>query len=172
MSTRYIRIAILTVVYLAIEGTTIYALLFTDYTATGKHLYTIDSIRILGKAYTLRNPESSTTTGVIFEDLSRHNFQLSGTAWASTINQSFLLDTLQYSQTVLTIQTDKEGFNTYSRNGANQTISILGLSIDSKPQISTEQIPVLEKARDLNWTVLTSIGYLVGLLVLLFKTRQ
>lgn len=149
-----------------------YGLLTEKYKVSEKNLVRLDSIRILGKAYQLSDENSYQASSVEFEDLHQKSFRIGAPALAAAVHRQFLLDTLQYSATVMTIYTDKEGAAIYHSASDQSTINVYGLEINHIPQIETSKITGDQKGSLLFSLATYSILYVGALLLIFFRGNR
>ena len=75
-------------------------------------LYRLDSVQMLSRAFTIGGPKSGTTWE--FRDKKFRTFSISGSTNYDATKSKELYDTLQDSDLIMTIFTDKNGFVDYN----------------------------------------------------------
>lgn len=135
---------------------------------TKSDLYKLDSVKMLERAYYVHSAKMS-TSGIEFEDSRYKSFRITGSSWNTIINRNELYDTLQYSQTYLTIFTNKEGFKNYYSKNNNDKIDVLGLDIGIKSYIKLNELNDDDKKRKYEMMLFFSFFYVIFLLIHFYR---
>src|SRR6201999_1861614 len=98
-----------------------------SYMIDESHLYELDSIKILDKAYYYAGGKND-SRHYEFEDVNEIPFIIDGNEYNSIINKNFIYDTLQYSNTSLTVYTDKDGYENYLKGNKSTNIQVYQFS--------------------------------------------
>jgi len=121
-----------TAIYLTVLLLAVIPLVDKSYILKSSDIFKIDSVKILSRAYYLTHSKNSSKSTLEFEDLTLKTFRLESLNLDAPEDLKTLYDTLQYSKTVLTIYTDKEGLENYRNQNNDSNIPVLNISIGDK----------------------------------------
>jgi hypothetical protein len=106
-----------------------------SYAVNKKDIFKIDSVRMLSRAFLLTGKNNR---GIEFEDEKRKTFIISGTRY-DVISEK-LYDTLQYSDLVMSVFTDKTGAEKYRNKDNNDKIEVYNIQIGETSFIDLNRI--------------------------------
>jgi hypothetical protein len=151
-----IIISLLFVVFITTE---IFKLKNKTYSIKESELYKLDSIKLMDKAYLFR---AGKNTSDRYEFVDKNDFPfIIDQSYNSIINKSQTYDTLQYSTTVLTVYTDKEGYENYSKGNKSTDIEVYQFAIGNKKYIDIEKLNNFKREVINELLIFFSIIYLI-----------
>lgn len=106
-----------------------------SYAVNKKDIFKIDSVRMLSRAFFLIGKNNR---GIEFEDEKRKTFIISGTRY--DVRSEKLYDTLQYSDLVISVFTDKTGVENYRNKDSNDKIEVYNIQIGETSFIDLNRI--------------------------------
>ncbi|RYE02199.1 MAG: hypothetical protein EOP50_00625 [Sphingobacteriales bacterium] len=133
--------------------------------------FRLDSVRMLERAYSLTAARSSVISAYEFQDESHHNFRLEEPYLSGIISGSRLYDTLQYSNLVMTIVTDKEGFKNFQRP-SKDPISIHGIKVGGMDFIDSRRVKAQVRKAARDTSIFSALVYIVVICVYFYKRRR
>jgi hypothetical protein len=129
-------------------------------------LYKLDSIKLLSKAYNIEGPKS--VTSYIFDDETFKTFIIAGMA-----DISFeLKEKLKFSETVMTIYTDKEGYENYLKKDNKNEITVFELIINNKKYIDADDININREKQKKISIYVYSFLYLLFLIIHFYRVTK
>ncbi|SHG05162.1 hypothetical protein SAMN02745131_04190 [Flavisolibacter ginsengisoli DSM 18119] len=153
-----------TIIYLAICISQIIVLLNKSYVLTKSDLFHIDSVRMLSRAYIIGGGKSSSKS-IQFGDETYKTFWITSSRYLAVNDFSRLYDTLQYSDLVMKIYTDKEGYNNYFDKKNKDKIEVYGIEVGNTSYIPLDDINEEESGRRTSILIFFTIAYFIFVLV-------
>ena len=146
------------------------ALITKSYRITTTDLYRLDSIKMLSRAFTISSGMDKPRS-YEFEDEHYKTFSISGSSFTAITNDlsSELYDTLQYSELVVTIYTDKYGFKNYLNKENIDKIKVFGIKVGSRSYIDLKDINAEEKKGRISFLIFSAIAYIIFLIIHLYR---
>lgn len=129
-------------------------------------LYKLDSIKMLSKAERIGGPKSGHS--IVFDDETFMSFQIAGMADLS----SELNEKLKFSETIMTIYTDKVGYENYLKKDNSNRIKVFELEIGNKKYINIENINDNRRKSNYQLLFIFSLLYLVFLIIHFFRVTR
>ena len=120
-------------------------------------LFKIDSVKMLSRAYIIGGGKSSKS--IEFDDENRKTFSISGPRHSALSKKSRLYDTLQYSGLIMSVLTDKEGFDRFKNKKNSEKINVYDIQIGGTSFINLEEVNNKEYDRRLSLVIFFSIAY-------------
>jgi hypothetical protein len=156
-----------TLIYLCTISSLVISFASKSYVINNSELYKIDSVKMLDRAFYLTASKSSSKSGIEFEDLKYKTFRIEGSSWNALREKKNLYDTMQYSSLIMTIYTDKQGYNNYVNKNDDSKIKVFGLKIANKDFINLDDVNVDAKGRIFFIIIILSVLYLLFILLYL-----
>jgi hypothetical protein len=156
-----------TVIYLAILIFQISILQNKSYVLTKADLFTLDSVRMLSRAYIIGKSRA-----IKFDDETNKTFWISGSRNSAVADFSKLYDTLQYSELVMKIYTDKTGYNNYIDKQNSNPIEVYGIEIGNKSYISLSGVNKNQRQGEITILIFCSVVYCIFLSIHLIRVLR
>lgn len=137
-----------------------------SYAVNKKDIFKIDSVRMLSRAFLLTGKNSR---GIEFEDEKRKTFIISGTRYG--VMPDKLYDTLQYSDLVMSVFTDRTGFENYHNKDNADKIEVYNIQIGETLFIDLNRINKQEEDKRRSTIIFLSAAYCFAL-VYYFRQRK
>jgi hypothetical protein len=153
-----------TIIYLTICIFQIVALVNKTYVLTKSDLVPIDSVRMLSRAYIIGGGKSSSKS-IEFDDETYKTFWITSSRYLAVNDFSMLYDTLQYSDLVMKLYTDKEGYNNYFDKNNKDKIEVYGIEVGNTSFIPLDDINKEERGRRTSILIFFTIAYFIFVLV-------
>lgn len=153
-----------TIIYLTICIFQIVSLSGKSYVLTKSDLFPIDSVRMLSRAY---KGGVKTTSDIYFDDETYKTFWITGSRYHAIADTeiSSLYDTLQYSDLVMKIYTDKEGYKNYFDKNNKGKIEVYGIEIGGREYISLAKVNKEEREGKNSILIFFTIAYCIFVLI-------
>jgi hypothetical protein len=160
-----------TITYLTICIFQITALSRKSYVLTKSDLFPIDSVRMLSRAY---KGGTKTTTDIHFDDETYKTFWITGSRYQAITDTeiSKLYDTLQYSDLVMKIYTDKEGYKNYFDKNNKDKIEVYGIEIGGREYIPIDKVNKDEREGRISILIFFTIAYCIFILIHLVRVLR
>jgi hypothetical protein len=147
-----------TIIYLTISIFQIIALSSKSYVITKSDLFRIDNVRMLSRAYIIGGGKSSSKS-IQFEDEAYKTYWITSSRYLAVNDFSKLYDTLQYSDLVMRIYTDKEGYNNYFDKRKKDKIEVYGIEVGNTSYIPLDDINKEERGRRTSILIFFTVAY-------------
>ena len=121
----------------------------------------LDQRKIVGRG--------KTGSAIEFRDECWKTFRISGSAKRAIEEQEELLDTMRYSNLVMSIWTDREGFQRYHAANDDDIIEVYGISIGDKSYINLDEINAAERKGIIELLIFCSVGYIIFLSIHFYR---
>ena len=164
-----IFLLISTVVAFLICVTQISSLNSKSYILKQPDFFNIDSVKMLTRAFIIADGGKSSSKSIEFEDESRKTFSISSSRYSALSKKSSLYDTLQYSGLVMTIFTDKEGYDGYYNKNDSDKIEVYDIQIGGKSFINLAEVNSKEYDSRFSTIIFISIVYGICLIFYFYK---
>jgi hypothetical protein len=135
-----------------------------SYVLTKSDLFPIDSVRMLSRAYIIGGGKSSSKS-IQFDDETYKTFWITSSRYLAVNDFSRLYDTLQYSDLVMKIYTDKEGYKNYFDKKNKDKIEVYGIEVGNTSYIPLDDINKEERGRRTSILIFFTIAYFIFVLV-------
>jgi hypothetical protein len=134
-------------------------------------LFPIDSVRMLSRAY---KGGTKTTTDIHFDDETYKTFWITGSRYQAITDTeiSKLYDTLQYSDLVMKIYTDKEGYKNYFDKNNKDKIEVYGIEIGGREYIPIDKVNKDEREGRISILIFFTIAYCIFILIHLVRVLR
>lgn len=153
-----------TIIYLMICIFQIVALVSKSYVLSKSDLFPIDNVRMLSRAYIIGGGKSSSKS-IQFDDETYKTFWITSSRYLAVNDFSKLYDTLQYSDLVMKIYTDKEGYNNYFDKRNKDKIEVYGIEVGNTSYIPLDDINKEERGRRTSILIFFTVAYCIFVLV-------
>lgn len=154
-----------TVIYLTICIFQVPALISKSYILTKPDVFSIDSVQMLSRAFKVSNGTKTPSHSIEFQDEKYKTFSIDGIYYDAIVDREELYDTLQYSELVMQIFTDKNGYRNYFEKRNNDKIKVYGIKVGNKSYMSLDNINKKERGRRISILIYFSVAYCIFLLI-------
>ncbi len=155
-----------TSLYIYLMGSLLMEIKTKSYFINRTELYKLDPVKLLSKAYDVGGPKSGTS--YIFDDETFKTFVIAGMADIS----SELREKLKFSETVMTVYTDKEGYENYFKKDSKNEIKVFELIIGNKRYIDADNISINRGEQKNISLYVYSFLYLLFLIVHFYRVTR
>jgi hypothetical protein len=131
--------------------------------------FKIDSVKMLTRAFIISVGGKSSSKSIEFEDENRKTFSISSSRYSALSNKSKLYDTLQYSSLVMSVLTDKAGYDNYYNKNNSDKIEVYDIQIGGMSFINLAEINNKEYDNRLSTIFFISIVYGACLIFYFYK---
>ena len=131
---------------------------------TKSDLFPIDSVRMLSRAYIIGGGKSSSKS-IQFDDETYKTFWITSSRYLAVNDFSKLYDTLQYSDLVMKIYTDKGGYNNHFDKRNKDKIEVYGIEVGNTSYIPLNDINKEERGRRTSILIFFTVAYCIFVLV-------
>lgn len=161
-------IVIATAILIAVLAFQLSSLNTGSYAVNKNDIFKIDSVKMLTRAFMLTGKNSK---GIEFEDENRKTFIIDGARYDAIPDKFKLYDTLQYSDLVMSVFTDKTGLGNYRNKDNTDKIEVYNIEIGETSFINLNRINKKEHANRKSTIIFISVAYCVAL-IFYFRQRK
>jgi hypothetical protein len=165
-------LGIATIIYLTICIFQVSALTSKSYILTKSNVFSIDSVKMLSRAFHVSTGTKTSSRSIEFQDEKYKTFSIDGIYYDAIIDRQKLYATLQYSELVMQIFTDKNGYHDYFEKSNNDKIKVYGVKVGNKSYMSVDSINKNERDRRISILIYFSVAYCIFLLIHLLRVLR
>jgi hypothetical protein len=161
-----------TIIYLTICIFQVSALTNKSYILTRSDVFSIDSVKMLSRAFQISTGTKTSSRSIEFQDEKYKTFSIDGIYYDAIVERQKLYDTLQYSELLMQIFTDKNGYHDYFEKRNNDKIKVYGIMVGNKSFMSLDSINKKERDRRISILIYFSVAYSIFLLIYLVRVLR
>jgi hypothetical protein len=127
---------------------------------------------MLNRAFQVSTWTKTSSRSIEFQDEKYKTFSIDGIYYDAIIDRQKLYDTLQYSELVMQVFTDENGYHDYFEKRDNDKIKVYGIKIGNKSYMSFDNINKKERGRRISILIYFSVAYCIFLLIHLLRVLR